>query len=67
MEKVLINIKNEGLYDIFRKDTVTVNELLNAIKDLKCELDSLIEQNESDYEPDPYDIKMDYMLDNNLI
>ena len=66
MDKILVDIRNEGLYDIFRKDTVTVDELIHALQDLKCELDSL-EEKMVDCEIDPYDRKMDYLLDNDLI
>ena len=50
MNKVLVDIRNEDLGDIFGSDTVTVDELINAVKDLKCELETQEERYEDKIE-----------------
>lgn len=46
MEKILVDIRNTRLQDIFKKDLVNVNELINKILDMQVEIDVLKEQNE---------------------
>jgi hypothetical protein len=50
MNKVLIDIRNEGIEEVFGCDTVTVEELINAVKDLKCELETQEEHYEDKIE-----------------
>lgn len=38
MGEILVDIRNEDLKHIFGSDTVSIRELINAIKDLECEL-----------------------------
>lgn len=48
MEEILIDIRNENLEDVFGTDTVSIRELINAIKDLKCELETKEERYEDE-------------------
>ena len=50
MNKILIDIRNEDLGDIFGSDTVTVDDLINVVKDLKCELETQEEHYEDKIE-----------------
>lgn len=48
MNEILIDIRSEDLKDVFGSDTVSIRELINAIKDLKCELMSQEERYEDE-------------------
>jgi SUMO ligase MMS21 Smc5/6 complex component len=48
MSEILVDIRNEGLQDVFGGDTVSIRELINAVKDLKCELMSQEEHYEDE-------------------
>ncbi len=50
MSEILVDIRNEDLQDIFDSDTVSIRELINAVKDLKCELEAQEEHYEDEME-----------------
>lgn len=57
--EVLINIKDEGLGSVFASDLITPRELINALKDLIVEMDSMEE-----YYKEELDKKDEYYLEN---
>lgn len=50
MDEILVDIRNDDLQDIFGSDTVSIRELINAVKDLKCELETQEERYEDKIE-----------------
>lgn len=48
MSEILVDIRNEDLQDIFDSDTVSIRELINTVKDLKCELETQEEHYEDE-------------------
>lgn len=48
MNEILVDIRSEDLKDVFGSDTVSIRELINAVKDLKCELEAQEERYEDE-------------------
>ena len=74
MEEIMIDIRKQTAYfkEYFKeKDLVSMEEIIGELDELIYEkIQREIEemrQSDQDDEEDPFDKKMDYMLDNNLI